>query len=231
MWITTVKFLFLTASLSEFIPIYSSHALSSNRSLLSRIENTRATIDVEVGRISGTAMPSEWASSGAKLAFTLHVGFTTNSIANQMMTNKEILAADALMGTTLQTIVPLEQPSFISVSGSESIVVKPGAYGCQIQNVDSNQYALRWYLDFPNGAKRNDVVLPPEHIYFLTRCWLLPLSSSCTDDEGGMMLLALENARREKKDILSTMELTNARLNKIKNYLGILYKRHSIFVM
>ena len=32
------------------------------------------------------------------------------------------------------------------------------------------------------------------------------------------MLLALENARKEKKHILSTMELTNARLNKIKNY-------------
>ena len=112
-------------------------------------------------------------------------------------------------GCTLQSVVPLEWPSFVGVSGLEYIRVNAGAYGCQIQDRDSEQYALRWYLDFPNGATRNDVELPPGRVYFLGRCW--PPSS--TDER----VLALENARKEKKRILSTVELTDARLNKIRS--------------
>lgn len=194
--------LLLLASLSEII--FTCYAFTG-RSLLQRIENTQATLAVEVGRIPGTAMPSEWAASGAKLGFTLEVGFTDN--AEQI--TREMLAGDALMGNKPQTVIPLKQPSFISASGSEFIDVKPGAYGCQIQNRDSEQYALRFYLDFPNGAKRNDVELPAERIYFLSRCWL-----PSSNDES---MLALENARKEKKQILSTIELTDARLNKIRS--------------
>lgn len=177
----------------------------TGRSLLQRIENTQATLAVEVGRIPGTAMPAEWAASGAKLGFILEVGFTDN--AEQM--TKDMLGGDVLMGNKLQTVIPLKQPSFISVSGSELIDVEPGAYGCQMQNRESELHAFRWYLNFPNGAKRNDVELPAERIYFLCRCWL-PSST----DEG---MLALENARKEKKQVLSTIELTNARLNKIRS--------------
>ncbi|KAL7492973.1 hypothetical protein ACHAWT_002068 [Skeletonema menzelii] len=200
-WIN-VKLLLLLASLSEII--FTCYAFTG-RSLLQRIENTQATLAVEVGRIPGTAMPSEWAASGAKLGFTLEVGFTDN--AEQI--TREMLAGDALMGNKPQTVIPLKQPSFISVSGSELIDVKPGAYGCQMQDRDSQQYALRFYLDFPNGARRNDVELPADRIYFLSRCWL-----TSSNDES---MLALENARKEKKQILSTIELTDARLNKIRS--------------
>ena len=201
-WINNVKLLLLLASLSEII--FTCYAFTG-RSLLQRIENTQATLAVEVGRIPGTAMPSEWAASGAKLGFTLEVGFTDN--AEQI--TREMLAGDALMGNKPQTVIPLKQPSFISVSGSELIDVKPGAYGCQMQDRDSQQYALRFYLDFPNGARRNDVELPADRIYFLSRCWL-----PSSNDES---MLALENARKEKKQILSTIELTDARLNKIRS--------------
>ena len=200
-WIN-VKLLLLLASLSEII--FTCYAFTG-RSLLQRIENTQATLAVEVGRIPGTAMPSEWAASGAKLGFTLEVGFTDN--AEQI--TREMLAGDALMGNKPQTVIPLKQPSFVSVSGSELIDVKPGAYGCQMQDRDSQQYALRFYLDFPNGARRNDVELPADRIYFLSRCWL-----PSSNDES---MLALENARKEKKQILSTIELTDARLNKIRS--------------
>lgn len=208
-WINNVKkLLLLLASLSEIIFTTSSCHAFTGRTLLQRIENTQAKLSVEVGRVPGTAMPPEWAASGAKLGFTLEVGFTDNNAADQMIT-RDVLAGDAMMGNKPQTIIPLQQPSFISVSGSEVIDVKPGIYGCQIQNRDSEQYALRWYLDFPKGAKRNDVELPAERIYFLSRCWL-----PSSNDES---MLALENARKEKKQLLSTMELTDARLNKIRN--------------
>ena len=206
---TKGKLLLLTLT----VLVFGSNAFTG-RSLLQRIENTQATLAVEVGRIPGTAMPEDWAASGAKLGFTLEVGFTDTSDQS----TKDMLGADALMGTKLQTILPLNEPSFISVLGSETVDVRPGAYGCQIKDKDSEQYALRWYMDFPNGAKRNDVELPAERIYFLSRCWL----PSYTDEN----MLALENARKEKKRILSTIELSNARLTKIRssppagNFLG-----------
>ena len=75
------------------------------------------------------------------------------------------------MGTKLYTTYPLNEPTFVSSRGTEVVNVQPGAYGCQIQGVESQQYALRFFLDFPDGAIRNDVELPAERIYFLSSCW------------------------------------------------------------
>ena len=61
----------------------------------------------------------------------------------------------------------------MSANGQESIRVEAGAHGCQTQGLESRQYAFRFFLDFPNGAKRNVVELPAERIYFLSSCWLL----------------------------------------------------------
>ena len=80
---------------------------------------------------------------------------------------------DTLMGTNLFTVEPLNEPSFVSTNGKEIISVQPGAYGCQIQGLENRQYAFRFFLDFPDGATRNDVELPAERIYFLSSCWLV----------------------------------------------------------
>ena len=154
-------------------------------------------------------MPPEWAASGAKLGFNLEVGFTDYEVDMDPQTIKS-LQQDAMMGSTLRTVLPLNQPSFVSASGTESIDVRRGAYGCQVHDRESKQYALRWYFDFPNGAKRNDVELPAERIYFLGRCWL-PSSSNDGDNK------ILENAMKEKEQLLSDIELTNARYNKIRS--------------
>ena len=74
----TIHFALLLASLSEIIFTTSSCHAFTGRTLLQRIENTQAKLSVEVGRVPGTAMPPEWAASGAKLGFTLEVGFTDN---------------------------------------------------------------------------------------------------------------------------------------------------------
>jgi len=125
---------------------------------------------------------------------------------------KEMLGGDgdALMGNKLQTVRPLKQPSFLSAyqaRNSSMLSLEHMVDKCKTE--ESDLHALRWYLNFPNGAKRNDVELPAERIYFLCRCWL-PSST----DEG---MHALENARKEKKQVLSAIELTNARLNKIRS--------------
>lgn len=75
------------------------------------------------------------------------------------------------MGSKLYTTFPLNEPSFINAKGTQIVKVLPGAYGCQIQQVQSQQYALRFFVDFPDGAVRNDVELPAERVYFLSSCW------------------------------------------------------------
>ena len=49
---------------------------SSNAELLSNLQTIQAELLISIGRVPGTAMPPEWAASGAKLGFTLEVEFT-----------------------------------------------------------------------------------------------------------------------------------------------------------
>ncbi|KAL7532527.1 hypothetical protein ACHAXR_007588 [Thalassiosira sp. AJA248-18] len=141
-------------------------------------------------------MPPEWAASGAKLGFALEVEFT-NEQCDYEMTKERLLRGDALMGDNLMMVAPLNTPSFVSANGQEAIKVESGAYGCQIQGIGSRQYAFRFFLDFPEGATRNDVELPSERIYFLSSCWLLTADSS-----GGA---SLDRARRRREEIVKSI--------------------------
>mmetsp|Transcript_50580 Transcript_50580/g.107749 ORF Transcript_50580/g.107749 Transcript_50580/m.107749 type:complete len:298 (-) Transcript_50580:288-1181(-) len=167
------------------------HAFSSkgsNAALLSRLQTIQAELLLSIGRIPGTAMPPDWAASGAKLGFALEVEFT-NELCEYEMTKERLLRGDVLMGNTLKSVEPLNEPSFVSSNGAEIVRVLPGAYGCQLQGIESGQYAFRFFLDFPEGARRNDVELPPERIYFLSSCWL-------ADNEA-----AIGRARRRRDDL------------------------------
>lgn len=115
-------------------------------------------------------MPKEWAASGARLAFPLELEFTDELCSDYQMT-KESLLQQATKNP--RAVVPLNEPSFVSTKGQETIVVKEGAFGCQLQTAQAQQYALRFFLDFPNGAQRNDVTLPAERIFFLWSCWIV----------------------------------------------------------
>jgi hypothetical protein len=160
---------------------------SKNASLLNRLQTVQAGLLLSVGRIPGTAMPPEWAASGARLGLAVEVEFTDERCPYEM-SKEALLRGDALMGTNLMTVEPLNDPSFVSSNGREVVRVLPGAYGCQVQGGESGQYSLRFFLDFPDGARRNDVELPAEKLYFLSSCWL-------TDDEG------LGRARRRRDEI------------------------------
>ena len=180
---------------------------ASNTALLSRLQTIQAELLVSIGRIEGTAMPPEWAASGAKLGFALEVEFTNDS-ADYEMTKERLLTRDALMGSKILCVEPLNTPTFVSANGQESIRVEAGAYGCQIQGLESRQYAFRFFLDFPDGAKRNDVELPAERIYFLSSCWLLP-----TGDAGKK---SLERAQTRRDRLMASIQETNQEMNELE---------------
>ena len=181
------------------------HAFPAANTLLGRLEGTQAELLVSVGRIPGTAMPPSWAESGARLAFPLEVEFTDET-AEYAMTKENLLKGDALMGTRLRTVEALNEPQFVSANGIQTIAVEDGAYGCSLQSVESRQFALRFFMDFPEGAKRNDVELPAERVYFLSSCWLSP------DDEN-----ALNRARKREEKLTQEIDLTEARIDKINS--------------
>lgn len=56
---------------------------SSNTELLSNLQTIQAELLISIGRVPGTAMPPEWAASGAKLGFTLEVEFTKNRLSTK----------------------------------------------------------------------------------------------------------------------------------------------------
>ncbi|CAJ1968508.1 unnamed protein product [Cylindrotheca closterium] len=151
-------------------PLSKSSYESINSSAISKLSQLQCALQISVGRIPGTAMPKEWAASGARLAFSLEIEFTDELCSDYEMT-KESLLQQATKNPRL--VVPLNEPSFVSTKGQEKIVVKEGAFGCQLQTPQAQQYALRFFLDFPNGAQRNDVTLPSERIYFLWSCWIM----------------------------------------------------------
>ncbi|KAL3937403.1 MAG: hypothetical protein SGBAC_007494 [Bacillariaceae sp.] len=143
---------------------------SINSSAISKLSQLQCALQVSVGRIPGTAMPKEWAASGARLVFPLEVEFTDELCEDYEMTKDNLLKQAT---KNPRAVVPLNEPSFVSTKGQEIIDVKEGAFGCQLQTAQAQQYALRFFLDFPNGAERNDVTLPAERIYFLWSCWIL----------------------------------------------------------
>ena len=164
-------------------------------SLLSRIQTTQCELLVSIGRIPGTAMPPEWAASGARLGFPIEIEFTSEPCDSYEMT-KERLLGDA---KPIRSVVPLNEPAFVSLKGRETINVLPGAYACELQSLEAQQYRLRFFMDFPEGAVRNDVQLPPERIYFLSSCWI-------KDDH------ILERAKKLQQEIRISLEKVNEEL-------------------
>jgi len=203
---------YLHTSSSSIVDAFSTTtSSSSSRSTkpLQQIATTSAELLISIGRIQGTSMPEEWAASGAKLAFTLQVEFTDELANNE----QQMLSGDALMGSTLLKLKPINKPTYVTSNGTQVIDVKDGVYGSIMQNVESKLCSLRFCLE-TSGAVRNDVELPSnEHIYFLSTCWLS--SSSSSDSENTHT--ALGEASRIRKEITQEIDLTTARANKIKS--------------
>jgi len=209
---TTLLLFLLLSSLQS-----TSHAFnpsSITTPLLTRLQDIQCELALSIGRIPGTAMPPEWAASGAKLGLTLELEFTSDTADYKMSKERLLLQGNdnTSSSSKLYTTIPLNEPSFITTQGTQLVKVLPGAYGCQIQQVQSQQYALRFFVDFPDGAVRNDVELPPERIYFLSSCW-----NNGDNDEGneGSSLLLRRAVERQRKLEEGIEEITR-QLDKIE---------------
>ena len=119
-------------------------------------------LSLSIGREQGTWMPEEWAASGARLLLPITVEFDSVPYPGE---------PEALVGRTCFRVRPLGDASFVGVGGKVTVPVRGGAWAIQPPKPPQKPALLRFWLEFPEEAKRNDVTLPPGRVFFTAPVW------------------------------------------------------------
>jgi hypothetical protein len=113
-------------------------------------------------------MDKDWAASGARLVFPINVRFSDEEL------DLGIPGEEGLGGRYCKRLVVLEDSDdvvvsrFVGPNGEETVRVAGGGWatlpmnerGGANNNGGSESSKLRFFLDFPDGASRNDVSIP-----------------------------------------------------------------------
>ena len=133
----------------------------------------RWRLSIDVGREEGTWMPEDWAKSGARLVCPLEVEVLGEAAA-------EPNAERDIMGGGASLIRPVATPKIVSERGEEEVLVAGGGWKIGPSDAGRGRAAtLRFWLDFLEArglgagvsARRNDVTLPAERLYFAAAIW------------------------------------------------------------
>jgi hypothetical protein len=130
-------------------------------------------IQVNIGREEGSWMPETWAASGARLSFPMEV-----MVASEYSKEKD--KESDFMGGNCMRLAVLEDPTFVTSEGEQFIGIREdGAWKMQMPKQRGTAATLRFWVDVEQadglsqgiGAMRNDVTLPAERIFFMSKCW------------------------------------------------------------
>lgn len=136
---------------------------TTSTSATQQLEDTICRLQLSIGRVEGTVMPADWAASGVRLTLpNLELQFR----AAESDDKEKFLGPPA----SQRVLVPLCEPTFVDMKGQQRVRVGKGAY-CFFR-AEGPKMNFRFFLDFPDGAKRNDVILPSERVFFTSFCWL-----------------------------------------------------------
>jgi hypothetical protein len=128
-----------------------------------KLEDTICRLQLSIGRVEGTVMPADWAASGVRLTLpNLELQFRATESDDK----------EKLLGplSSQRELVPLTEPTLVDLNGQQRVRVEKGAY-CLYRH-EGPKMNFRFFLDFPEGAERNDVKLPAERVFFTSICWL-----------------------------------------------------------
>ena len=144
-------------------------------------------------------MPSQWAASGARLSLTVDVRFGEQSVQPS--------AAERLLGPIdgSRVLSPLADTSFVGAQGTTAVPIVPGAWRAtstpEVEGLGSN---VRWYLDFPSGAMRNDVDLPAGRVFFTSAVWDADALREA-ELEAAQLLKEVEEQRESAREVAQTI--------------------------
>jgi len=131
-----------------------------------KIAGTESRITLDVGREPGTMMEKEWAASGARLLLPVNLTFSPNPV------KIDFPGEESLNGRFAYKLEVLDEKiTFVGPSGEVKVDVEDGAWVALPitepgADTSGGAFKIRFFLDFPSGAKRNDVTLPEGRIFF-----------------------------------------------------------------
>jgi len=137
--------------------------------LPTRLANTEWKLQLNIGRETGTWMPTAWGASGARLAFEVGVQFLDEPPRKTGPRGW----GESMLGAAESTkrLVVTRAPSFVGSAGLVTVQTADGACCCT-PTAEGDAGALRMFIDFPDGASRNDVDLAAgERVFFTTGAW------------------------------------------------------------
>jgi len=121
------------------------------------------SVTMSVGREPGTWMPEEWAASGARLSLPLSVRFSDEPV------DLGIPGEEALGGRNAKRL-ECEGGSFVGLGGVIKVAADGGAWSV-LPTGREGEGLVRFFIDFPEGATRNDVNLPAGRVFFSSVCF------------------------------------------------------------
>jgi hypothetical protein len=137
---------------------------SDNSASAPSLDGFECSLTVNVGREQGTWMEKDWAVSGARLVFPINVRFSDEEV------DLGIPGEEGLGGRYCKKLVVLDEFSrFVGSNGEETVRVADGGWATSPvsdRNAVNGENKLRFFLDFPDGASRNDVSVPAGRVYF-----------------------------------------------------------------
>lgn len=123
------------------------------------LEGLTAVLKLDVGREPGTWMPKDWAASGARLSLPQTVTFSDEPI------DLGFPGENALNGRLAKKLTVVEGGRFVGAQGEVRVSATEGAWVATPTSVPGVA-KVRFFLDFPAKATRNDVTLPEGRIFF-----------------------------------------------------------------
>lgn len=130
-----------------------------------KLQGSTWRLTLDVGRLQNTRMPAEWAASGARLSLPIEVTFGDKPVPGGEM-RWDVDEPACCPAKQLQATAG----SFVGKDGEESVAVRAGGWLAEPAD-RCGMRVLRAYLDFPDGAARNDAVLPAGRVFFRAACW------------------------------------------------------------
>lgn len=124
----------------------------------------KCTVTLNIGREPGTWMASEWAASGARLSLPLAVRFSDEVV------DLGFPGEEALGGRREARCLICEGGRFVGPQG-EVVVNADGGAWASLPTGREGESVVRFFIDFPQEASRNDVSLPAGRVYFSCACW------------------------------------------------------------
>ena len=154
-------------------------------------------------------MDKNWGNSGARLLLPINLRFTNEEIdlgfpGEESLGGRYVKRLDVLNDNN--------KVSFVGPQGEVQVEVTNGGWATLPSN--GGETRLRFFLDFPKGAIRNDVSIPSGRVYFSTACF--PINND-----------AVQGQMKLDESIASFVERNDQKVAILKEG-GITIKKNSI---